>query len=425
MSHVATRMTALLAVASLVLATHPARAQTTASAPWSGIEPGSFPVAYRAIRVRDRSRTLLPDTATSRAPRERAIPVRLWYPAATADAPAGTLRFSDFLHLGSTTGAADSIDLGLAERTRSIHRYSARKYAQAGGTPLVAEDTAGIAAAAILSRTASLRTSTPAAGRHPLLLFAGGTAHSVDENVALWEHLASHGFLVAAIPTVGVEEGIEGAYLPDDALGLETVTRDLEIVLAHLLDRPDVDTSRIAAAGFSFGGAAALALAARNPRIRAVVGLDASFIAARHLPMIRAAPLFDIRRLAVPVLEFHRADTTVDLSLLDSATRSERTSIELDSLDHIDFNSYVLLYAPLLRARASRPARDSALAFKAEAYRAMVRTTRLFLEAALSERPSELAEETRRALRGEGPVWEKLPWTAVRARRSSAPSALR
>jgi dienelactone hydrolase len=255
-----------------------------------------------------------------------------------------------------------------------------------------------------------------AGGARPLIIFAGGTAHSTDENVALWEVLASHGYVVAALPTVAVGANAEGAYLPDDALGLETVTRDIEAVLAYARRRPDVDPVRVAVVGFSFGGAAGVAAAARHAGIRAVVGLDASFIAARHLPMIRSAPLFDVRRLAVPLLEFHRADSaTVDLSLVEAARGRARFSIELSGLDHVDFNSYILLYGPLL-PRGTRPVRDSALFVKAATYRAMVETTRLFLDDALGRVPVD-SSALAAALRGEGAVWADVPRATIRARR--------
>ena len=385
-----------------------------AAAPWSGVPSGPLAIGYQALSLRDSTRTLLPDTAGRREPRPRVIPVRVWYPAARAARRAAPLTFAGII--GRSTGEPDS---GLAERTRGLHRYAAQRYDRAGGQPLVAADTIGLTVRALATATAAIADAPPAAGRHPLVVFAGGTAHSLDENVALWEHLASHGYVVAVIATIATEQGIEQAYLPDDAAGLETVTRDLEVVLARMAARANVDGQRVAAAGFSFGGAAALALAARNARVRAVIGLDPSFIAGRHLAMLRAHPLFDARRVDVPILDFHRADTaTVDLALLEAASRSARTSIEITGLDHVDFNSYMLLYAPLLQARSARPARDSALAFKADAYRAMVQTTRIFLDEVLAGRP------TAESRLGTGPVWASMPAGALRVRRwpSGAPS---
>jgi dienelactone hydrolase len=317
-------------------------------------------------------------------------------------------------------GAIPPMAAELRERTMSLHPYAAQKYARAGGTELVAADTVGLVARVLAMRThARLGVPASAGRRRPVVVFAGGTAHSTDENVALWEHLASHGYVVAAIPTVSMKVG--PGYLPDDALGLETIARDFEVALARLRARPDVDSSRVALAGFSFGGAAAIIVAARHRGIGAVVALDASFIARRYQQMLRASPLFDPRRLHAPILEFHRADTaTVDLSLLEAAVGSSRTSIELSGLDHVDFNSYVLAYGPLLQQRVPRAARDSALTVKAASYRAMVETTRLFLDEALRGTAANAAG-VNPALRAEGPIWARVPATTIRVRHWPGP----
>jgi dienelactone hydrolase len=95
-----------------------------------------------------------------------------------------------------------------------------------------------------------------------------GLSDGVSENEANGEHLASWGYVVT-IPA-----------LPDDA---EERTGQLIEVLNFLQSANDdpssflyekVDTNRLATAGYSLGGATALAAAARDQRITAVVALD-------------------------------------------------------------------------------------------------------------------------------------------------------
>jgi dienelactone hydrolase len=108
---------------------------------------------------------------------------------------------------------------------------------------------------------------------YPAVAFAHGfsmfgLSNGAQDNLGNGEHLASWGYVVA-IPE-----------LPDD---FEARTAAMQQVLSYLETEATsegsvlyrvVDTDRLAAAGHSLGGATALALASRDPRIKAVVALD-------------------------------------------------------------------------------------------------------------------------------------------------------
>lgn len=95
-----------------------------------------------------------------------------------------------------------------------------------------------------------------------------GLSNGVTENEANGEHLASWGYVVA-IPA-----------LPDDAEERVALLRDTLDFLAGANADPGsflhgrVDIKRLATAGHSLGGATALATAARDERVTAVVALD-------------------------------------------------------------------------------------------------------------------------------------------------------
>ena len=111
------------------------------------------------------------------------------------------------------------------------------------------------------------------AAPYPAVAFAHGfsmfgLSNGAQDNLGSGEHLASWGYVVA-LPE-----------LPDD---FEARTAAMQQVLSYLEAEATsegsflyrrVDTDRLAAAGHSLGGATALALASRDPRIRAVVALD-------------------------------------------------------------------------------------------------------------------------------------------------------
>ncbi len=95
-----------------------------------------------------------------------------------------------------------------------------------------------------------------------------GFSNGAAENAGNGQHLASWGY-VMAIPR-----------LQDDAETRITETVAVINYLETAANSPGsflyqkVDTARLATAGYSLGGSTALAIAARDPRIKAVVGLD-------------------------------------------------------------------------------------------------------------------------------------------------------
>jgi dienelactone hydrolase len=111
------------------------------------------------------------------------------------------------------------------------------------------------------------------AAPYPAVAFAHGfsmfgLSNGAAENAGNGEHLARWGYVVA-IPR-----------LPDDAEERITDTLDVLSYLETETGTPGsflyqkVDTNRLATAGHSFGGATALAAAARDARVKAVVALD-------------------------------------------------------------------------------------------------------------------------------------------------------
>ena len=400
------------------LGQQPARLDSARSA----LAPRTFAVGYRLVYVIDSTRTVVPDTTgpASSAPQRaragpRVLPLRIFYPSPPARTRPG-MRYGEYVDVRPDDGrSVPPVADSLRARTVGLLAFVAGKYARTGRPTVVAGDTVNLVSRLLASPTQVSRAAPHAPGRFPVVVFAGGAYHSVDENVGLWEQLASRGWIVAAFPSVG----IDGADLPDDDAGLETMTRDVETVIAYLGREPNVDLSRVAAAGFSFGGAAALAAASRNRRIAAVVGLDPSFIARRHTDRVRRAPLFAPARVAVPLIELHRADTTVDLGVVRSLTRSERWSVEFTGLDHVDFNAYSVLFQPLL-ARGTGPVyavRDSAVAAKVAAYRGMVESIIDFLETFVARPGDRQAYEA--AIAGNGSRWRAVPGGRVCVRAMS------
>ena len=108
------------------------------------------------------------------------------------------------------------------------------------------------------------------------------------ENLEPWcRDLAGRGIFAIAIDAhLHGERSIAGVFQGDKiaSLGEEysiwvhqtsiaRTAKDVPVILDALAFRPDVDTSRVAATGFSMGGSTAVVLAWREPRVRVVASI--------------------------------------------------------------------------------------------------------------------------------------------------------
>lgn len=168
------------------------------------------------------------------AARDRTLPVEIWYPA-DLDAGAGTPNVYD---LGSI-----------------------------GEIP-----------------TAAMRDAAPEAGDLPLVLFSHGFAGIRFQSFFMTEHLASHGYVVAAPDHVGNTITDLGSLGDEEAIARSAIDRPLDLLF--VLDRllagetgvdVSIDPARIATSGHSFGGWTSLETARQDDRIGAVFSLAPGF----------------------------------------------------------------------------------------------------------------------------------------------------
>ncbi len=166
-------------------------------------------------------------------------------------------------------------------------------------------------AAATTAVDASLRAAPgipPASGRFPVVVFSHAAASSPLQSTFLTTHLASHGYVVAALSHPGStfddclgcgDQARMDALLRESALNrpheaaavldvLGTLDRD---AASLLLGR--VDTSRAAVLGHSWGGYTAVMAAAIEPRFRAAIAMA---------PVVNASVSTAWQQLRVPVM---------------------------------------------------------------------------------------------------------------------------
>jgi predicted dienelactone hydrolase len=283
-------------------------------APWGR---GPHPVGVRSLDATDRARD------------DRPLPIELWYPAAER-------------HAGEDVSPA----------TRDA-------YELVRGLPPLPQD--------------AVRDAEPAAGRFPLVAFSHGYGGHRRQSTFLATHLASHGYVVAAVDHTGntMREVLhamlaaqKGAPPPDVVATLTEFSAarplDLDFLIHRVRDAAScdlaerIDGSRVGAAGHSFGGWTALTVTARNRDVRAVVALaPAGGLGALGGEHLREALELGWGRDVPALLLVADRDSLLPLeSMRDIAARitGPRRLVVLENADHLHFCDRIEEVHELFRA---------------------------------------------------------------------------
>ncbi|MGI9628707.1 MAG: hypothetical protein ACR2QM_17870 [Longimicrobiales bacterium] len=203
---------------------------------------------------------------TSQAGEPRDLTLALWYPAGAA--------VGEPLPLGDLYQLV--VDEGQLEEARGLSP-------ERGLPAVMTGDSAALSVAeslgALSAPTRAFRDAAPAEGSFPLLLWSSRHA-TILAQAPMAESLASQGFVVATAwssdpPLVFPwEDGSEA----DKQATVQEHAGDLGAVLDRLQDDPRVDADGTVLLSWSYGGQSAAILQERDPRVRAVVGLDANVL---------------------------------------------------------------------------------------------------------------------------------------------------
>ncbi len=116
----------------------------------------------------------------------------------------------------------------------------------------------------------AVRDAAPKAGKYPVVIYAPSINNTAFENADIAEFLASHGYIVIAAPSVGET----GRWIKKDLLHAELQAADIRFLIDYARTLPQADMTRVAAAGFSWGGLSNILAAAKDERIKALVCMD-------------------------------------------------------------------------------------------------------------------------------------------------------
>lgn len=204
----------------------------------------------------------------------------------------------------------------------------------------------------------AVRDAAPRAGRFPLVVFSHGFGAHRRQSTFLCTHLASHGYVVAAMDHAGntIFETVQmmmaaqmGGPPPDTVAILSEIIPARPVDVSFVIDRllggveglPGIDADRIGMSGHSFGGWTTLMVAGRDRRVRAALALAP----AGGWTPLPAAPLQEALDFAwgrdVPTL-FLVADSDTILPLkgmheLLERTTSPKRMVILTNADHMHF----------------------------------------------------------------------------------------
>ena len=244
---------------------------------WGNLEPGPFAVGFTVEHTHDHARSYRPriDAEGRVVTTETGRPIRitLWYPGRR---PSGArpLRYREYVleretDLGPRTLTAEDGDRTIDALTTMIR--PSWGWGGADGRQQVRIFPDDLPAARVermmATRTAAFRDLPPVQRRFPVLLFIGPTH---EQNV-LFEYLASHGYVVAAIPDIGTAPAYYGLDFPDSATRQQVKADDLAFVIAHLRARRNVDATTVAAFATAGGRVPAILLQARRAPLKALV----------------------------------------------------------------------------------------------------------------------------------------------------------
>jgi dienelactone hydrolase len=313
---------ALSMLVALIIHSPVALAQTTATGFHFSGERGPYLVGLKVVNQYDQTRKLALEPKGNHKPATvaagpRPIQTLVWYPALAKDGQAMTV--GDYVQLAKTEVQFDLPD----ENNKWVS-----KLAGATNTALWAK-----------------RDATMADGRFPLVVYAPGQSSVAWDNADLCEYLASHGYVVIASPSLGKSTRDADDNLDD----IDAEAADISFLISYARTLPDVDTTKVTVAGWSWGGISNLFAAARDSRIKALIALDGSM---RYYPgLIKRSGKIHPERMTIPLLFFTRGYLSLEdwnqyatadnegPSVLNAWTHGDLWTIHMLGMSHTEFSS--------------------------------------------------------------------------------------
>ncbi|MFK7813462.1 MAG: prolyl oligopeptidase family serine peptidase [Maribacter sp.] len=300
------------------------------------INNGDYKVGFEHYTAIDSTRTYRIHNEHNNQFISRPIPISIWYPAEIKNGNSEQLTVLDYLEILKEEEEWENLP----------NEWLLDWFPYLWNTP---ENRAHLS-----EKVHALSNSNFLEGKFPVVIYSPSNQGSSIENFALFELLASNGFVVISSPSRGTDtRWLEGGTTKD----METQSRDVEFLLKEIHKYKSIDFNNIALMGFSFGGLANAITVMKNKQISALVSLDGT--ERYNYPVLEKSPFFDLERFNIPYIHFAQkeipeevltsdkipAELNYKFQLYDSLKYSNSYSYKFHDLTHSYFSSYGVLFA--------------------------------------------------------------------------------
>jgi len=181
--------------------------------------------------------------------------------------------------------------------------------------------------------------------QYPLVIYAASMNGSSWENAVLFDSLASHGYIVAAVSSVGKFPGFMS-----DAVDVNEQVQDILYTIQFMKNLPFIDGDDIGIASWSMGGTSAAKAAMLTKEIKCMLSFDGTDIHAygddtawdREYNQIRAIPPYSPQSIDIPYMYLRsehpkKVDSIYNTQAL--ASSKDKYFLKFANAIHEDFSS--------------------------------------------------------------------------------------
>jgi len=182
-------------------------------------------------------------------------------------------------------------------------------------------------------------------GKHPLIIYAASMNGSSWDNPVLFDSLASNGYVVAAVSSVGLYPGFMSG-----AADINEQVKDILYTIKQMKALPYIDGDKIGIVSWSLGGTAAVKAALLSKDIKAILSYDGTDLHAygpdkdwdKEYNEIRGIAPANVQDINVPYMYLRSEHPSKIDSLYSSlalASSKEKYFLKFGDAAHEDFSS--------------------------------------------------------------------------------------